>query len=309
MTDRLSRAQFDELVEQVRVWGRADISDEAAAVDRITPEVTRAALSGVQSGRSVFLGRPWAVDADVDNHHPALHYMTNLGSTLAAGDTEPTGYMDFIAADYHGKTVSHIDAFSHIAYGDQIFGGHSASQSLTKAGMTHGDVNEYGPLVTRGILLDMTTASGGDWVEPGTAWTLEEVRHALDSVGIELRAGDALLLHSGHDRRRRELGAWDPDVEGAGLHVSAVPWLIHAGVSIFGADGETDVRPSPVDGVTLPIHVLALTMAGAALLDNLALEELARTCRELDRYHFALVVSPLNIPGGTGSPVNPLAIF
>lgn len=309
MTDRLSQAQFDELVEQVRVWGRPGLADEAAVVHRISPEVSRAALSDVQSGHSVSLGRPWAVDADVDNRHPALHYMTNMGATLATGDTEPTGYMDFIAADYHGKTVSHIDAFSHIAYRDQIFGGHSASQSLTKRGMAKGDVNEYGPLVTRGILLDMTTETGGDWVEPGTAWPLDQVQRALDGVGIEPRAGDALLLHSGHDRRRRQLGAWDPDAEGAGLHVSAVPWLMEAGISIFGADGETDVRPSPVEGVTLPIHVLALTMAGAALLDNLALEELARTCRELDRYHFALVVSPLNIPGGTGSPVNPLAMF
>jgi kynurenine formamidase len=309
VTKRLSQDQFEELAERVRVWGRPGVSDAAPVVDRITPDVTRAALYEVQSGRSVSLGRPWSVDADVDNQHPALHYMTNLGATLAHGDTEPTGYMDFIAADYHGKTVSHIDAFSHIAYRDQIFGGHSASESLSRRGMQRGDVNVYGPLVTRGVLLDMTAGGGVDWVEPGTAWSLDEVQSTLDREGVVLRSGDALLLHSGHDRRRRELGAWDPDAEGAGLHVSAVPWLIDAGVSIFGADGETDVRPSPVEGVTLPIHVLALTMAGAALLDNLALETLAHACREQNRYEFALVVSPLNIPGGTGSPINPLAIF
>jgi len=309
MTERLSRQEFDDLVERVRVWGRPGVPDDEPVFRRITPAVTAAALGGVRSGRTVPLGRPWAVDADVDNRHPALHYMTRLGDILADGDVEPTGYMDFIAADYHGKTVSHIDAFSHIAYGDQIFGGHSASASATGRGMTEGDVTLYGPLVTRGLLIDMAKVAGRDWVEPGTAWTRDEIAAALDELGLGPRPGDALLFRSGHDRRRAALGAWDPDAEGAGLHVSAVPWLFDRGVSIFGADGETDVRPSPVDGVTLPIHVLALTMAGAALLDNLDLETLSAACEEEGRWEFALVVSALNIPRGTGSPVNPVAIF
>ncbi len=309
MTEQLTQAQFDELAEQVRVWGRPGQPDDDPVVRRITPAVSAAALQGVRTGRAVPLGRPWAVDADVDNHRPALHYMTKLGAILAEGDVEPTGYMDFIAADYHGKTVSHIDAFSHIAYRDQIFGGHSASGSLTGRGMTEGDVTLYGPLVTRGILLDMALVAGVEWVEPGTAWSRSDVAAALDRFGLEPRSGDAVLLRSGHDRRRATLGAWDPDAAGAGLHVTAVPPLLEAGVSVFGADGETDVRPSPVDGVTLPIHVLALTMAGAALLDNLDLEGLATACAEEGRYEFALVVSALNIPRGTGSPVNPTAVF
>src|SRR5437868_8236608 len=39
--------------------------------------------------------------------------------------------------------------------------------------------------------------------------------------------------------------------------------------SVLGADGDSDVRPSPVEGVRSPIHVLAITMMGVLLLDNL----------------------------------------
>lgn len=307
--DRISKDAFDDLVEQVRVWGRPGQPDLPPLFTRITTDVTRAALAEVRTGRTVSLGRPWAEHPAADNRRPAQHYMSALGIRLADGDTEPTCYKDFLGVDYHGKTMSHIDAFNHIAYAGEIFGGLSAAETVVANGMTAGDVNVYGPLITRGVLLDMATVAGETWTEPGTAWTLEEIQHALDIEGVTLRSGDAVLFRSGHDRRRAELGAWDPDFAGAGVHVTAIPWLLDQGAAVLGADGETDVRPSPVDQVTLPIHVLTLTMAGVPLLDNLDLQQLSSVCADTGQYAFALSVAPLNIPLGTGSPVNPTAIF
>ena len=48
---------------------------------------------------------------------------------------------------------------------------------------------------------------------------------------------------------------------------------------------------------------------GVHLLDNLALAELASACAERNCWEFFFVVAPLRIPGGPGSPVNPIAIF
>lgn len=308
-TQRLTKAEFDHLVDQVRVWGRPGRPDEPALFTRITRAVTRAAFVSVRTGRTVSLGRPWAEHPAVDNARPAQHYMSALGIQLADGDVEPTCYKDFLGVDFHGKTMSHIDAFNHIAYEGKIFGGVSAADTVLANGMTAGDVNLFGPLITRGVLIDMAAAAGQSWIEPGTAWTLEDIQHALEIQSVTLQPGDAALFRSGHDRRRAELGAWDPDAAGAGVHVSAVPWLLDQGVAVLGADGETDVRPSPVDQVTLPIHILTLTMAGVPLLDNLDLDELGRVCAETGQYTFALSVAALNIPLGTGSPVNPTAIF
>ncbi len=80
-------------------------------------------------------------------------------------------------------------------------------------------------------------------------------------------------------------------------------------IALLGGDGDSDVRPSPVEGVSSPVHVLALTALGIPLLDNLDLERLSVACREEGRYEFLLVVAPLVVPGGTGSPVNPLALL
>ena len=48
---------------------------------------------------------------------------------------------------------------------------------------------------------------------------------------------------------------------------------------------------------------------GLPLLDNANFERLAEVCAETGRYEFMLTIAPLVVPGGTGSPVNPIATF
>jgi hypothetical protein len=46
------------------------------------------------------------------------------------------------------------------------------------------------------------------------------------------------------------------------------------------------------------------------LVDNALLEPLiAAACAEEGRYEFMLMVLPLIVVGGTGSPLNPVALF
>ena len=61
--------------------------------------------------------------------------------------------------------------------------------------------------------------------------------------------------------------------------------------------------------MAFPIHVLALNAMGIHLLDYLQLEDLARQCDATGRWEFMLAAAPLRIAGGTGSPLNPVAIF
>ena len=58
------------------------------------------------------------------------------------------------------------------------------------------------------------------------------------------------------------------------------------------------------------IAATAIPLAyGVALLDNSLLEPLADACAQEGRYEFMLTINPLNVIGGTGSPVNPIAVF
>jgi hypothetical protein len=44
-------------------------------------------------------------------------------------------------------------------------------------------------------------------------------------------------------------------------------------------------------------------------VENLDLENLAATARKLKRDEFMLTFAPIPVEGGSGSPVNPIAVF
>ncbi|MFB7669119.1 cyclase family protein [Kitasatospora sp. NPDC056138] len=294
----MTRDEFDALFDRLR---RDRPPGPAGAARRV------AAAGLVRTGEVVALGRPWDTAPGPDNRRPALHHMTELADTTAP---EPTAYKDFIASDYHGKAQTHLDALCHIAYRGLLFGDVRAQRVVSSQGSAYGAVTDLLPgVVGRGVLLDVAGLRGRAWLEPGEAVGGPELIACADRQGSPLDHGDVLLVRTGHLARRRELGAWDPDELSAGLHPTAMHVPYESRASALGGDGDSDVRPSPVDGVHSPVHVLAVTAMGLPLIDNMDLEDLARACARNARWEFLFVAAPLHIPGGTGSPVNPLAVF
>jgi hypothetical protein len=64
-----------------------------------------------------------------------------------------------------------------------------------------------------------------------------------------------------------------------------------------------------VEGVALPLHTLMITGLGVNLLDNQDLEALGEAAARLNRWEFMLTINPMPVAGGTGFPLNALAIF
>jgi len=56
-------------------------------------------------------------------------------------------------------------------------------------------------------------------------------------------------------------------------------------------------------------HVLAINALGLHLVDYLQFDDLVPLCEQAARWSFFCVIAPLRLPGGTGSPVNPIAIL
>ncbi|MFE8014141.1 cyclase family protein [Streptomyces antibioticus] len=297
--------EFDALFDAVRAWGRWTPADRGAW-NRVGAEQVRRAVAGVRSGVVVPLALPWDTRPGPDNPRPVLHHMTDLGDVESP---EPSAYKDFVAADYHGRSVTHLDALSHIAYRGRLYDGRAADGYVDAGGARFGSVAALGALVTTGVLLDLPAVHGVPWLEPGQAVRARDVLAAEQALGVTIGEGDAVLLRTGHVRRRAERGAWDAAALSAGFHVDAMPLLAERGVALIGSDGDSDVRPSPVAGVHSPVHALAVAALGVPLLDNLDLEALAGATAGAGRHTFMIVVAPLNIPGGTGSPVTPVAVL
>jgi kynurenine formamidase len=265
----VSAAEFRTLFQELKTWGRWGPQDERGALHHLTPERVAAATRLVRDGISVTLSLPLNTELAIHNPKPADHYMTHVGD-----DDDGSGSLqfnkDYVGADYHHDGHTHIDALCHIVYDGSTYNGRPAD-SVTTEGATFN--------------------------------TIEVLK------GVAVQAGDILLVRTGHARRLAELGPWNTAEAKAGLHPTAMTFIAQREVAALGSDGNSDTAPSSTEGVGFPIHVLAINAMGIHLLDYLQFEDLRVVCERTGRWDFLLVAAPLRIAGGTGSPLNPIAIF
>ncbi len=309
---KVSLEEFERIFESVKNWGRWGPDDQLGTMNFITPARVRAAAGLVRSGRRVSLQIPINTVAGPDNPNPAIHFVSQAHD-IDIGSGGLRFGLDFLGMACHGDCHSHIDALCHISYNGRTYNGKRAEEVLTSKGATSLDIANLGDgLVGRGVLLDLPRFRGVKWLEPGEAVTRAELEACEKAEGVHLGEGDIFVYRTGHHRRRLELGPWDngPDGEGkAGLHVDTIPWMHERGIAAFLPDGDGEAIPSCVDGMIYPIHPLQIVAMGMLTADSLQFEDLARACENEGRFEFMVVGLPLRLPGGTGSPWNPIAIF
>ena len=296
-------------------WGRWGPDDELGTLNHITPEVRQRAASLVTAGRSISLGRVVDTHQGPLNPYPAQYLRTMRGSG---------GVAEFIGMYFHGQSQSHIDAFSHAATvdGKHFFNG-TEVRKLDSSRGPRGSVHHWRDgIVTRGVLYDVPRHRGETHVAPGRpvhGWELADVAQAQ---GVEPRPGDAVLIRCGRDRYLADHpDGFAPEDDGfgalipAGVHVSVIEYLYKTDAAMLCWDMLD--APTADQGIGNPtrfvtpvhLHQILIPYMGMPLVDNVDLEALAEACTAIGRWEMLLVVAPLIIEGGTGSPVNPIAML
>jgi kynurenine formamidase len=282
-------------------WGRWGAEDQLGALNFITPESRRAAAGLVRTGMAVSCARSLPTQPSIDNPMPVAHHMT--------GTATEGGGADYFAVAPHGYATSHIDALCHIFRGEHLYNGYPATSVTAHGALQLGIHHLASGVVGRGVLLDIPALRGVEALAPGEAIYPDDLEAAEEGAGVQVGTGDLLLVRTGRWPWRAEYGPWDPHQAMAGLDASCLRWLHERQIAVLGSDGVSDVVPSGVPDVRLPIHAVAIPTMGVHLLDNLDLEALAGACRQEARWVFLLTVAPLVLWRGTASPVNPIALF
>jgi kynurenine formamidase len=305
---RLTAAEFRSLYERLRdgtAWGR---DDRRGALNNMQPALLAAAAREVQTGRTVSLAAPIEGTPSADNPDPLVDRIT----PPVAGRPDASGLdfaLDTLSLHVHGNADSHLDALCHVVYDGTLYNDvPAANWTAEGAGQLSIAVADQG-IAGRAVLLDIPRVRGIEWLEPGDHVTAGDLASAEAAQGVRVEAGDILLVRVGHRRRRAVLGPWDAASARAGLHPAAMELVAERRVAVLGSDSNNDTAPSAAEGVDFPVHVLALRALGLMLLDYLQFEDLAATCEAAGRWSFLCVIAPLRLPLGTGSPVNPIAIF
>src|SRR5215213_7870290 len=299
----VTRAQFEAWFKEISNWGRWGKDDELGTLNLITAEKRKAAAALVGDGVSVSLSLELNKTADALNTNPFEQTLTvgEFGGHAVAEDR--------YSVRYHGFAHSHMDGLTHFAHAGTLYNDVSVDVLETGGARKLGIQNAKDGIFTRGVLVDIPWLRGVEFLEPGTAITSEDLEAWEARTQVTIASGDVLLIRTGRWERVRQKGQWNFLERAAGSRASLARWLKARDVAVIGSDGVSDVMPSGVEGLVNPLHELVLVSLGVPILDNLDLDALAREARQRNRWTFLFVGLPLRVPGGTGSPLNPLAIF
>jgi len=311
--DTPTTAELDEIWERTKNWTRWGSDDERGALNFLSDAHRAEAAATVRSGRSVSLGNDITTQPTPETPSPAHHHM------LASGDARDSngipGYeasRDYIGTEVHGMGITHLDALCHMFVRGEMYNGRPAGDVKSTGALSNTVMATADGLAGRGVFLDIPRARGVDALDGNTAITVADLERAEETQGSPVQSGDLLIVGGGRDARRTAQGGrFDPFRDGmAGLHPQCLPWLHEREVALLMGDGISDMTPGlGVANWPFPVHQIGITGMGLHLVDNVNLARLAPVCTDEQRWEFLCVVAPLRIPGGTGCPVNPIAVF
>lgn len=206
-----------------------------------------------------------------------------------------------------GHTGTHVDALAHVSQHGLLHGGVSAEDAQRGGVFSEHGVEMIEPMVCRGVFLDVAALHGATCLPGGYGITETDLAAAAERANVCPREGDVVLVGSGWGRKFEDPGAFLGRNSGVpGPTEEAARWLADKGVRATGAEtiAYEQIKPEVGHGL-LPVHRLLLFECGINIIEVMKLETLAAE----GLVEFLFVLAPLNILGGTGSPVRPLAII
>ena len=287
--------------------------DEAGALNEITPAKVLEAVRLVRQGRVYDLAHVLHEDIPAFPGRTFRQYLTTNYHQINRRhpDAGPAGLghnsVNWIVEQVTAtqQMGTHVDGLNHLQMGDRTYNGFLLADIIEDHGTNRLGIDTLPQVVTRGLLLDVAAARGGERLQPGYVITVADAENALAVTGHDARPGDAVFFHTGWG------GLWGADNKryasgepGPGMALGE--WLADHRVALTGCD-TWSFGPYPPESHCEPFVVPQTLNVrhGVVVVENLRLEAAAR-----DHVHeFLLVISHAKLRGATGAWVAPLAIL
>lgn len=302
-------SELKELAQRLSNWGRWGGDDQRGTLNFITPEAVRRGVAAVRRGVTFSLAIPF------DENGPqtgAIPGRINPRRTMTAVNAAFTGDpSDFTTSDdsfeMGAQAATHWDALAHVGYEGLLYND-TPDTVVTEAGTARLGIEQYGPIVTRGVLLDIARLLGVEYFDDAHAITGDDLSTAERQAGVSVERGDILLVRTGQmewlrrgDKRRFS----DPS---PGIGVDAIEYLHDKEVAAVATDTLVfEVWPCEDPAALLPVHMIDLRDLGLVQGQLWDLDELAADCAADGVHEFLLAATPLPLTDGLGGPVAPTA--
>jgi len=264
-------------------------------------------LRSLKAAKVIELNHVW------DTRSPLLSFNPPYLAVLSNTHKQTNGWIPELSfasdmmyfSGQHGAPT--IDAIGHIGHSGKLFGGLAADQSEQPSGLTALGIETYPKdrLVNRGVLLDVARYKKLDAIAPGEEISAADLEGTAKAQGVEVRAGDSVLIRTGWGKFFGDKGKYMGLRPGPGE--GAAKWLADRKVFLTG-DDQLTYEVYPEKGTIFPAHRILIADSGIYIVENMNLEELGETLAARRNYEFVLVLNPLRLRGMTGSPLNAFAI-
>lgn len=179
-------------------WGRWGPDDQRGTLNLVTTDNVARATVAARTGTVVSLGQP--LDVAAPPYYPqgldaaVRHEMLTAWGSNAGGHVLAAS--DQLHVQCHGLDNTHMDALCHIGYSGIGWNGRPFRSMVDMSGAAMCDMLGTGPVVTRGVLVDVPRLRGIDHLPGGEPVTEADLRAAAP----DLRPGDALVVRTGRAR-------------------------------------------------------------------------------------------------------------
>ena len=281
--------------------------DQRGAANRITPAKVLEAIRLVKQGKVLDFGRVYERGMPLFGNRVFALYTPTSGGPF--GDNQ-TRYNDELLTAQIGQVGTQFDGLAHIGIGDTFYNNTKLSDMVdsSAAGGTDGfkklGVHNVGPIVTRGVLLDVAGYKATTMLPPRYEITAADLEGALQRARLDIRPGDAVYVHTGWGSLWMKDNATFTSGE-PGIGVEAGRWLVSKQIVMCGSDNwGIEVIPNPNARLAFPVHQEFIPRNGIYNHENCATEVLLQN----EVREFLLVFAPLKLKGATGSPGAPIAV-
>lgn len=299
-----------DLAASVSNRGRWGTNDRRGTLNLIDDAAILRGAAAVRTGRSFSLAIPFSADGPQTGAIPGRdnpsHEMLMVNMALTGDPEGFTTSDDRVSMGVQAAT--HWDALSHVGYGSELYNG-VPDTVVTDAGAAELGIENFGPVASRAILLDIARLHGLDHFEDGHQITGEELTAAAEAARVEVLPGDIVLVRTGqmHYLRIGEKDRYRTTTPG--LSTKSIRWLSEHDVAAVATDTLVlECWPGEDPAVLLPVHMIHLRDMGLVQGQLWALDDLAADCADDGQYEFLLTATPIPLVGGLGGMVAPTAV-
>jgi kynurenine formamidase len=203
------------------------------------------------------------------------------------------------------------DGLGHIFYGEHMWNGYDARLVDSTGAKKNGIHKTRAKMVGRGVLLDIARYKDGDYLEDGYGIGNDDLDGCAKAQGVEVRAGDFVIVRSGQMEHCLARGDWGTYAAGdaPGLRFETAEWIHRKEIAAICLDTwGCEVRPNESTEAFQPWHWIVIPMIGITMGEIFYLKDLADDCAKDKVYEFLFCAPTLPITGAVGSPINPIVL-